>query len=111
MDTSVDRVEEIEAQATRWLIRLDAARSPELVAQHAEWLALSPRHRVIYLKLSLAWKRMDALKRARPWDPPGEVDPDLLKKRRARLWWPGTGAVLGALKAAWIPRLGIGVAI
>ena len=98
-----------EAQATRWLVRLDATRSPELIEEHAQWMAESARNRVAYMKLSLAWKRMDALRRMRPLDPPGEIDPDLLKPR-AKLW-RRTGGVLAALRGTWIPRLGVGVAI
>jgi transmembrane sensor len=100
---------DIEAQATNWLVRLDAERSPELIAEHAQWMAKSPRHRVAYMKQSLAWKRMDALRRMRPLDPPGEVDPDLLK--RGSKWLPGTSLVLGVLRAAWLPRLAVGVVI
>src|SRR5512138_2626209 len=100
-----------EAQATRWLVRLDATRSPELIAEHAQWMAESARNRVAYMKASLAWKRMDALRRARPLDPPGEVDPDLLKPRRKPWWFAGT-AVLGALRAASMPfRVGIGLTL
>ena len=33
-----------ETQATRWLVRLDATRSPELIAEHAKWMAESARH-------------------------------------------------------------------
>ena len=100
---------DIEAQATSWLVRLDAERSPELIAEHAQWMARSPRHRVAYMKQSLAWKRMDALRRMRPLDPPGEIDPDLLKP--GTRWFLGTGFMLGALRAAWLPRVAIGVAI
>jgi len=97
-----------EAQATRWLVRLDATRSPELIAEHAKWMAESAKNRVAYMKASLAWKRMDSLRRARPLDPPGEVDPDLLKPR----FWGGGITMLGALRAACTPlRLGIGVTI
>ncbi len=39
-----------EAQATRWLIRLDAARSPELIEEHAKWMAESTRNRVAYMR-------------------------------------------------------------
>src|SRR3569833_1119000 len=100
-----------EAQATRWLVRLDATRSPELIAEHARWMAESARNRVAYMNASLAWKRMDALRRARPLDPPGQVDPDLLKPR-SRLWWFTGTTVLGALRAASVPfRLGIGLTI
>lgn len=97
-----------EAQATRWLVRLDATRSPELIAEHANWMGESARNRVAYMKASLAWKRMDALRRMRPLDPPGEVDPDLLRPR-ARFSL-GLGPVLALFRAAWLPRLGIGVA-
>ena len=100
---------DIEAQATRWLVRLDAGRSPELIAEHARWLAESPRNRVAYMKASLAWKRLDALRRLRPLDPPGEIDPDLLKCRSSA--WPGTNLALKLLRVAWLPRLAIGVAI
>src|ERR1044072_1583874 len=99
-----------EAQATRWLVRLDATRSPELIAEHAQWMAESARNRVAYMKASLAWKRMDALRRMRPLDSPGEVDPDLMKKSRPTPW-SGAGAVLGALRAAWMSRFGAGVGI
>jgi transmembrane sensor len=97
-----------EAQATRWLVRLDATRSPDLIAEHASWMAESARNRVAYMKASLAWKRMDALRRMRPLDPPGEVDPDLLKPR-ARFTL-GLGPVLAVFRAGWLPRLGVGIA-
>lgn len=110
MDTPLDRTEDIEAEATRWLVRLDASRSPELIARHAQWMAENARHRVAYMKLSLAWKRMDALRRMRPLDPPGEVDPDLLK-RRTRWWRAGPRFVLGMLRAAVVSRFAVGIAI
>jgi transmembrane sensor len=69
-------------------------------------MAESARNRVAYMKASLAWKRMDALRRMRPLDPPGEVDPDLLKPGISL--WPGLGAVIGALRAVWTPRLVLG---
>jgi transmembrane sensor len=122
VDTSVNRIEEIEAQATQWLVRLDAARSPEVMAEHARWMAESARHQVAYARLTLAWKKMDALRRMRPLDPPGEADPDLLKPRKK--WWPGTGLGVGAFRRSergdsmnrspfftWARRLTIGVAI
>src|SRR5262245_5250999 len=102
-----------EAQATRWLVRLDATRSPELIAEHAQWMAESARNRVAYMKASLAWKRMDALRRMRPLHTPGEVDPDLLESRTAGLW-SGLDALFGALRAGWVPRLaaaGVGLVI
>ena len=98
-----------EAQATRWLIRLDAARSPELIEEHAKWMAESTRNRVAYMRLSVAWKRMDAVRRMRPLDPPGTVDPDLLKPHAKRS--RGFGPPLAMLQIAWLPRLAVGIAI
>src|ERR1044072_10051979 len=99
-----------EAQATRWLVRLDATRSPELIAEHAQWMAESARNRVAYMKASLAWKRMDALRRMRPLDSPGEVDPDLMKTPRPTLW-SDARTLFGALRAAWRPRFAAGVGL
>ena len=67
----------------RWLVRLDAQSTPELLEQHTAWMAQSPRHRVMYAKQALAWKKMDALRRLRPLDP-RQVDPDLLGKQTRR---------------------------
>lgn len=97
-----------EAQATRWLVRLDATRSPELIAEHARWMAESARNRVAYLRASRAWRRMDALRRMRPLDPPGEVNPDLLEPR-GRLW--SSSSMLAMLRAIWMPRLAISAAL
>lgn len=97
-----------ETQATRWLVRLDATRSPQLVAKHAEWMAESTRNRVAYLKAALAWKRTEALRRMRPWNPPDEVDPDLLKPRN-RLW-RGCRPLLAFLRAAWLPSVAVAAA-
>jgi transmembrane sensor len=97
-----------ETQATRWLVRLDATRSPELIAEHAEWMAKSARNRVAYMKASLAWRRMDGFRRMRPLDP-REINPDLLKTR-TRFWGPH-GSVLAILRAAWLPRLAVGMVI
>ena len=121
MDTSVNRFEEIEAQATEWLVRLDAARTPEVMAEHAAWMSESERHQVAYVRFSLAWKRMDALRRMRPLDPPGEADPDLLKPKKK--WWPRTGLGLGVLRRpegdhsmnrsdfTWMRRVAVGVVV
>jgi transmembrane sensor len=100
---------DIEAQATSWLVRLDAERSPELIAEHARWMAKSPRNRVAYMKASLAWKRMDALRRMRPLNPPGEIDPDLVRVRST--FWLGTSRLLNVLRTARLPRLAAFAAI
>lgn len=77
---------EIEEQAAKWLIRLDAGATQEDWAQHARWLADSPRHRAAFLRLSRAWSGSNALRKLRPLD--CHVDPDLLapaESRRPRL--------------------------
>jgi ferric-dicitrate binding protein FerR (iron transport regulator) len=94
---------DIEAEATSWLVRLDAQRSPALIAEHALWMAKSPRNRVAYMKASLAWKRMDALRRMRPLDPPGEIDPDLMKPQSPA--WLSTRRIFDVLRSARLARL------
>jgi transmembrane sensor len=77
---------EIEEQAAKWLIRLDAGATQEDWAGHARWLADSPRHRAAFLRLSRAWSGSNALRKLRPLD--CHVDPDLLapaESRRPRL--------------------------
>jgi transmembrane sensor len=95
--------EDLETQATQWLVRLDRDPSPELVAEHEAWLARSIRHKIAFTRQQIAWKRMDVLRRARPLDHVGEaVDPDLLKPRTP---WFGLSAVLAAFAGAgWAPR-------
>jgi transmembrane sensor len=68
---------ELEAQAAAWLVKRDtghlsAADQAELDA----WLEADPRARATYMRLELAWKRADGLRRLRPLD--GDVDEDLL---------------------------------
>ncbi len=51
-----------------------------LAAEQAEfdaWMDADPRARAAYVRLELAWKRADGLRRLRPLD--GDVDADLLE--------------------------------
>jgi transmembrane sensor len=100
---------DIETQAIQWLVRLDKGWSPELAAEHEAWMARSTRHKVVYAKHQLAWKRMDLLRRARPLEHLGRAaDPDLLKPRAA---WFGLSAVVTALAGAgWMPKAAVAVA-
>jgi transmembrane sensor len=100
----------------RWLVRLDAQRTPELVEQHDAWLAQSLRHRAMFAKQALAWRKMDALRRLRPLDP-RRVDPDLLAKRKhrfgirwaskliSRTWKRGKGVRHMRIGVAWTSRV------
>lgn len=69
---------DIEEQAAKWLIELDADSTPERWARHEQWMACSPLHRAAFLRLSCAWSRASALRKLRPLDQ--RVDPDLLAK-------------------------------
>jgi transmembrane sensor len=69
--------QEFEAQAAAWLVKRDGGGLP--AAEQAEfdaWLEADPRARAAYVRLELAWKRADGLRRLRPLD--GDIDEDLL---------------------------------
>jgi transmembrane sensor len=72
--------DEIEQQATEWLIRVDRDGAPEMSRALAAWLSASPRHRAAFLRISTAWRRADALRRLA--DPGEEPDLDLLAPER-----------------------------
>jgi len=68
---------EFEAQAAAWLVkRDDGPLSAEMQAEFDAWIASDPRARAAYLRLEIAWKRADSLRRLRPLD--GDVDENLL---------------------------------
>jgi transmembrane sensor len=104
-----DSSDDLETEATRWIVRLDGGRSSELVADHQAWLSQNVRHQVAHAKQSLAWKRMDVLKRLRPLDRGKEADPDLLRPNRR---WPGLRGVLMAFAGwGWKPKAGVIAAV
>jgi transmembrane sensor len=71
----------IEQQAALWLSRLDrGAPAPDQEAALKAWLAADMRHRAAFLRLRTAWRRAEQMQRLRPHD--GEIDIDLLKRRR-----------------------------
>ena len=77
-DGSAGKADQIEQEAATWIVRLDLSAIAESTSReaHAAWLEESPRHRAAYLRLSLAWKRADVIRRlARIGEEP---DPDLL---------------------------------
>ena len=53
---------EIEEQAAKWLIELDRQVTPEASAALDAWLVSHPRRRAAFLRLSIAWRRMDRLR-------------------------------------------------
>jgi transmembrane sensor len=71
---------QIEQEATEWLVKVDQDGAPDTSKALAAWLGANPRHRAAFLRISTAWRRADALKRLA--DPNEEPDPDLLAPER-----------------------------
>lgn len=64
------------------MARIDLRGTPEEWTALDAWLNTSPRHRAAFLRLSVAWRRADELKKLAPLS--GVVDPDLLDPARSR---------------------------
>lgn len=70
---------EFEAQAAEWLVKRDDGALPaEEQAEFDAWFACDPRAKAAYIRLEMAWKRADGLKRLKPLD--GDVDENLLSR-------------------------------
>src|SRR5262245_9770486 len=95
------RANDIEEQAAQWVARIDLRGTPEEWTALDAWLNTSPRHRAALLRLSVAWRRADELKKLAP--PSGVVDPDLLDPARWRAE-PSDDAVLEGRTPAFDPR-------
>jgi transmembrane sensor len=68
---------ELEAQAAAWLVKRDGGGlSAADQAEFDAWTEADPRARAAYVRLELAWKRADGLRKLRPLD--GDIDADLL---------------------------------
>src|ERR1041384_8327975 len=80
LDEFEGRAKEIEQQAAEWVARIDLRGTPEEWTALDAWLNTSPRHRAAFLRLSVAWRRADELKKLAPLS--GAVDPDLLDPAR-----------------------------
>lgn len=78
----MSRANDISDTAAGWLIRLEAQTSPEMWDAFETWLDEDPRHRAAFIRLRVAWNRVDRLKSMRPAD--GAVDSDLLARTRIR---------------------------
>ncbi|HZO21483.1 MAG TPA: FecR/PupR family sigma factor regulator [Steroidobacteraceae bacterium] len=76
----MSRADRISDEAANWLIRVEVESSPELWQGLHAWLDADPRHRAAFVRLRVAWHRVDALKNLRPLD--GTVDADLLTQVR-----------------------------
>jgi transmembrane sensor len=92
---------EIEQQAAEWVARIDLRGTPEEWTALDAWLNTSPRHRAAFLRLSVAWRRADELKKLAPLS--GAIDPDLLDPARWKAE-PSDDAVLEGRTIAVDPR-------
>ena len=75
--------EQIDREAAQWLARLDS--QPEnaaLRAQFESWRSADARHAAAYLRLSIAWARMDRLSALSAG--PSSIDSDTLRARSER---------------------------
>ena len=71
---------DISAAAAQWLIRLEGQSSPQLWDDFQAWLDEDRRNQAAFVRLRVAWNRVDTLKNVRPVD--GKIDSDLLARSR-----------------------------
>jgi transmembrane sensor len=72
--------DQIEQEAARWVVMADEHNTPDYWSRLDTWLASNPRHRAAFLRLSVAWRRADQLKKLAALS--GEVDENLLDPAR-----------------------------
>lgn len=71
---------DIADAAAAWLVRLEGRTTPEIWDEFQSWVDENPRHRAAFIRLRVAWNRVDLLKNMRPMD--GTIDADLLAQDR-----------------------------
>jgi ferric-dicitrate binding protein FerR (iron transport regulator) len=92
--------ERIELEAARWLIVMDGEPSASHLRALHDWLSARARHRAAFLRLSVAWRRMDRL-RAYPTERP----PPTIRSFRSILpiiLLAGAAMLVAALLAIWL---------
>jgi ferric-dicitrate binding protein FerR (iron transport regulator) len=72
--------DDIEQRAAEWLIRMDGKDHGRNGADLEAFLAQHPRHRAAFMRLSVVWRRLDALRKLAPLD--GTIDADLFEPGR-----------------------------
>jgi transmembrane sensor len=95
----MSKATEISDAAAEWLIRLEGHTSPEIWDTFQNWMDADPRHRAAFVRLRVAWNRVDQLKIVRPVD--GTIDADLLARRKVS---PATMLAGGLHPLRGIPR-------
>ncbi|MDR6624961.1 FecR domain-containing protein [Caulobacter segnis] len=95
---------EIEADAARWVVRLDRdGKNPDLRADLGTWLAGDRRRVGAYARAQAAWTHMDRASVLAGESAPREVGPSLVRRRGVIA---GLGALAAGLASAFIaPRL------
>ena len=82
----MNKLESIEAEASRWLAARDAGGERFAEADLSRWLQADIRNRVAFLRVESQWLRTDRLRELRPLD--RGIDADLLRSRPALRHWP-----------------------
>jgi transmembrane sensor len=95
----MSRATEISDAAAEWLIRLEGQTSPEIWDSFQSWIDGDPRHRAAFVRLRVAWNRIDLLKNVRPLD--GTIDADLLARGKVS---PATMMTRGLQPISSAPR-------
>jgi transmembrane sensor len=72
------KASDISDAAAEWLIRMEGQSSPETWDALDAWMDQDPRHRAAFIRLRVAWNRVDRLKNMRPVD--GTINSDLLDR-------------------------------
>jgi transmembrane sensor len=75
----MSKASDISDAAAEWLIRIEGqTTSPETWDALQAWMDADPRHRAAFIRLRVAWNRVDRLKNMRPVD--GTINSDLLAR-------------------------------
>jgi len=72
------KASDIHDSAAQWLIRLEGPTAPDTWDALQAWMDEDPRHRAAFIRLRVAWNRVDRLKNMRPVD--GTINSDLLAR-------------------------------
>jgi transmembrane sensor len=74
----MSKASDISDAAAEWLIRIEGQTSPGTWDALQAWMDENPRHRAAFIRLRVAWNRVDRLKNMRPVD--GTINSDLLAR-------------------------------
>jgi len=72
----MSKATEISDAAAEWLVKLEGQTTPDIWDTFQTWMDQDPRHRAAFVRLRVAWNKVDQLKSMRPVD--GTIDSDLL---------------------------------